>query len=171
MKTCPSLQCSPPSPARAFAPSRHTQSRVRVDIDQIRELPRIARIRIMPLPRTIRSFATSFTLAAFLLCYLTGAALAWQGAGSGDEIATALATCHGVDQHGAPRETARGACDDAQYVSDSQKLLITSPVAAGEVCLFIQPPPARAVAVADGAPTVPAGAFPPLRLLHCRLLN
>jgi hypothetical protein len=125
----------------------------------------------MSLSRSARSLVASLTIGAFLLCYLTGAAIAWQLPSAATESARALVTCHTLDENGSPEKTLRGACDEAQYVSETQKHAIAWPLTFDEGRLLVYPPPVSPVALAQAVPIVTPGAFPPLRLLHCRFLN
>jgi hypothetical protein len=123
----------------------------------------------MSIPRSARALVTVFTLVALAFCYTTGAVLAAQAAYSHEDIATAVAACHALDQDGHPENVPSSACD--QYLSDNYKPPSIAAAASADSAFAFHALRRTVVATPRYVYSACAGASPPLRLLHCRFLN
>lgn len=122
--------------------------------------------------RPVRSYIALFTLVALIFCYTASAAHAYLAGFAAGTPEVGVLPCHGpANELEGPLHYSPSPCVSAQAVGERfQPALAHSPLP--PVVVAALPAPARASApLAPCVDFTAPGASPPLRLLHCRLLN
>jgi hypothetical protein len=125
---------------------------------------------VMFLSRLSSSLVARITLVALLFCHGLALANASVGGDTGITSAVAVGDCHSVASDAETPRSTTNACDLAQAASEAFQLpVVTLPVlfTAGGAQFEI----AGGIPAIRTSPVAPAGAPPPLHLLHCRLRN